>query len=381
MNIFWLTQRTDETPHKTSRLELSEALRRRGHEVTLVMARNFREKKDPNKGILYFPTFHCSVLSVLFFGLLISFYFPFKIRKKKKDIIMVDMISLWLPFVLTSKLFHVPLILDIRTLPIDKERSLLFDIALYISKYTINEFTTITPELKEILKQKYKLQDKKIGVWSSGASIKNFTKPSVIKDSIKIINDPKSFVLMYHGSYSSTRGIENLIKSIKELKNDLRKSIELIIIGFSQDIERKLTRLCEEIGVKEQVKFIPQVKYEEIASYISMSNVGIYPLPPENEWWQVSSPLKTLEYLAMGKPVIVTNIPFHKRVFEKGECGVLLDTNSPKALANAITYLYENKDKLDIMGKNGREIVENYYTWDIKASEVEEFLLTVLAKN
>ena len=80
----------------------------------------------------------------------------------------------------------------------------------------------------------------------------------------------------------------------------------------------------------------------------------------------------------MGKPIIATNIPFHQRIFNQGECGILLDSGSPKALAKAITYLYQNRDKLDEMGKNGRKIVEKYYTWDKKSLEVEKFIETVL---
>ena len=36
--------------------------------------------------------------------------------------------------------------------------------------------------------------------------------------------------------------------------------------------------------------------------------------------------------------------------------------------------LYQNKEKLYDMGKKGKEIVENYYSWESKASELEEFL-------
>ena len=43
--------------------------------------------------------------------------------------------------------------------------------------------------------------------------------------------------------------------------------------------------------------------------------------------------------------------------------------------------LYQNKEKLNEMGKKGKEIVEKYYTWDRKAFELEEFLKTILASK
>jgi glycosyltransferase involved in cell wall biosynthesis len=169
-----------------------------------------------------------------------------------------------------------------------------------------------------------------------------------------------------------------LIKSLAELKNDLRKKIKLIIIGMDSETSKYLSLLCEKNEIKDMTIFIPKIKYDLISSYISICDVGIIPLPPENKWWQVSSPLKTLEYMAMEKPIIVTSIPAHQRIFAKGECGVLLETNSPKALAEAITYLYKNRSKLDTMGKIGKEIVEKYYTWESKALDVENFLKSVL---
>jgi glycosyltransferase involved in cell wall biosynthesis len=105
-----------------------------------------------------------------------------------------------------------------------------------------------------------------------------------------------------------------------------------------------------------------------------MADVGIIPLPPENKWWRVSAPLKTLECLASGKPIIATNIPFHCRIFEKGNCGLLIDSGSPEVIAQGITDLYKNKKELKRMGEEGKRIVEKFYTWDVMAQRVEDFL-------
>ena len=187
----------------------------------------------------------------------------------------------------------------------------------------------------------------------------------------------KPFLLMYHGSYSPHRGIENIILSLDKLNNSVRDNIKLLFIGFNESQIQKLLIICEKINIIEQVKFLPQVRYEDLPAYISTCDVGIIPLPPEDEWCWESSPLKTLEYLAMSKPIIATNIPFHKRVFTKGNCGVLIKNSEPDSIASAIHFLYNNREKLDEMGKIGREIVEKYYTWNEKAQDLEEFINTL----
>jgi len=345
------------------------------------MAKNIGKNKLRNKDIVYVPAVKTPGISGLFFGLIVTFYLPFIIYKNKIDVIILNGLSVWSPFAISLKLLRVPLILDIRTLPIDRQRSILFDISLYLSKYIIDGLTTITPELREILIKKYKLVDTKIGIWSSGVSNKKFIETDINRYTNVKKKNRNIFVLLHHGAYSPTRGIENLIVSISELDNSLKNKVKLLLIGIPKTKIVYLSNLCEELNVQDQIEIIPPVDYKEIPSYILLSDVGVIPLPPENKWWQVSSPLKTLEYLAMGKPIIATNIPFHRRIFDKGECGVLLETGNPKALANAITCLYKNREKLETMGKIGRKIVKDNYTWDNKAYDIEKFLETVIRRS
>jgi len=381
MKIFWLTKLSDKDQYRRTQLEISEALRKRGHIVSLIFARHFSEKKQIQKNIIYLPTINCRIISGFIFGIIIFFYLPLIIKKKKADLVIVSGDTIWNPFLLSFKPYDIPIILDIRSLPIDRDKSsLLTDISFYFSKYLFDGYTTISRELKEILKKKYHLQDKRIGIWSSGVS-KDLLNNSLNQQAIDNKIDTHKFVLINHGTYSPTRGIENLIRSIAELNDFMKKNIKLLLIGIPIEKKIDLTTLCEELKLTEEIDIIPPVDNEKIPQYIRSSDIGIIPLPPNNQWWQVSVPLKTLEYLAMSKPIIATNIPFHHRIFEKGNCGVLIENNEPKTIANAIIFLYKNREKLDEMGRKGREIVEKYYTWEKSAIDLEEFINKIIFKE
>ena len=69
--------------------------------------------------------------------------------------------------------------------------------------------------------------------------------------------------------------------------------------------------------------------------------------------------------------------PWNKRIFEKGNCGILIENSNPEVIAKAITCLYKNQEELKKMGIKGRKIVEKFYTWDSMACEFEEFLKTL----
>jgi len=377
MKILWINNISDTEIWRTTQLELTGALRRKGHNVILVMAKNIGEKKSKDENIIYIPTTSTYLSSGLLFGLIVFCYFPFFIWKKKPDVIIIDENSVWLPFALTFKLFNIPIIIDIRSLPIKEKYLISFDIPLYLSKYMIDGLTTITPELEEILRKKYNLKDKKIGIWPSGVSTEMFIR-SDKEENIDYKTDPNKFVIIHHGSHGGLRGIENLIKSIGELDKSLRKKTDLLLVGVPKAKMIEYSELCKKIGVTEQVKIFSKVEYKKIPSFIKSANVGIIPLDPNHEWWKVSVPLKTLEYLGMGKPIIATSIPFHQRLFKKGECGILIDSDSPKALSDAINFMYQNREKLDEMGRIGKEIVKSCYTWDCIACDVEKFLKDIL---
>ena len=236
MNIVWISKIEWDMPHKTSRLKLSEALRKRGHTVTLYMAKKFGEKKFVSDNIIGVPTIHYPILSGIFFGLIVFFLFPVILKRKKVDIIVIDFTKIWLPFIISLKILNKPIILDIRTLPIDKDVTFSFKLLLALSRYVADGITTITPELKKILHDDFNLINIKIGVWCSGVSVDDFNDVTInTKSVIKGVSKDNKFILMYHGDYSPTRGIENLIKAISELDPSLKDKIKLFIIGMPEN--------------------------------------------------------------------------------------------------------------------------------------------------
>jgi glycosyltransferase involved in cell wall biosynthesis len=377
MNIYWITQIDKKTLHKTSRIELANALRARGHNVKLVIQKNIGEQNSDDENIICLPTNFFPIITRFLFNLTILFYIPLIIIGKKIDVILVDGGNVYAPFTLTLKLLGYPLVMDFRTLPTDKQKSvesIFFNGSIFLSKFIFNGYTTITPELKDILVQRFKIKNPKIGIWTSGVSLKSFSTTANKMLNSELSKDSQYFYLMYHGKYSQSRGVEDLIKSIAELDDLLKIKIKLIIIGFDCSKNNDFVRLTNQLNLKKNLEFIPVVDHEKIPSYINFCDVGVIPLPTQDIWWRVSAPLKTLEYLSMSKPIIATDIPFHHEIFEKGKCGVLIKNCDPKSIANAIKYLYNNREKLDSMGKIGREIVEKYYTWEKSALDLETFI-------
>jgi len=118
------------------------------------------------------------------------------------------------------------------------------------------------------------------------------------------------------------------------------------------------------------------VDYAEVPKYIAMCDVGIVPLP-DLPYWRFQCPLKLLEYLAMKKVVIVTDIPAHRAIIGKEKCGIYISSVKPIGIAKSITYAYNNKEKLGKWGEIGRTIIKQEYTWEKVARDLENYLLSI----
>jgi glycosyltransferase involved in cell wall biosynthesis len=134
-----------------------------------------------------------------------------------------------------------------------------------------------------------------------------------------------------------------------------------------------MKKLALKIGVQEKVIFHDPVSYDKIPRFIKLVDLGIIPLP-DLQQWRNQCPLKLLEYLAMGKVVIATDIPANRDVLGDSKCGILVPSAEPREIANAIVYAYNNRGILGELGIQGQAIIEKRYSWTRVANDFEEYL-------
>ncbi len=377
MNIYWITKINKKRFYKTSRIEVARALQDMGHKVTLITERWIGEQ-DNNENTIALPTVPTRIISRLLYGIILFFYLPVHLRKKKVDAIIIDGANIWMPFMLTTRFINITLIMDIRTLSTDKELSretLYYDTSLYFSKLIADGITTITPELKEFIEKKYRYQSKNIGIWTSGASKQFLEKPlskGILDKELEIVSN--KFYLMYHGTYEATRGLESVLDAIEKLPEENKTNLKFIIIGLNEKKIEELKKRCKEQSIHSIVKFITAVPYEAMPTYIDICDAGIIPLPPKYIWWHVCAPMKTLEYLSRAKPIIASSIPFHQRIFEKGSCGILLESSDESDIKQAIITMMENRNQLEQLGKNGKAIIQKHFTWHHSAKDLINYI-------
>src|SRR5205085_9347723 len=87
-----------------------------------------------------------------------------------------------------------------------------------------------------------------------------------------------------------------------------------------------------------------------------------------------TSPLKLFEYMAVGKPIVASDLPSVRDVIEPDRDGLLVPANDPKGFSAAIDRLLMQPDLRNRLSGAARERARNY-TWEARARRIIDFLL------
>ncbi|MED4730174.1 glycosyltransferase [Aneurinibacillus migulanus] len=177
--------------------------------------------------------------------------------------------------------------------------------------------------------------------------------PEEIRD---IVKNEKP-IIGYFGAFARWFDYE----LIKRLANE-RSQYQILLIGWNYDNSIRKYSLDN----FNNIRVIGPIKYEALPLYSSYFDVSIIPFKI-NDITDSTSPIKLFEYMAMGSPIVTTNMP---------ECrkynSVMIGENHSDFIKkiDVALSLKENKEYKELMYK---EALLN--TWNTKAKEISKLLL------
>jgi glycosyltransferase involved in cell wall biosynthesis len=290
---------------------------------------------------------------------------------------MVNQTLIWhiLPAIGINKIFkrRNKFISDIRTTP-TSPTTFQSDMNAFHRqfKYAIRFFdglSFITPFMKEYILEGYKLKQLKTVCWSSGVDPALFDP-----EKYKSERNDDAFKILYHGGISISRGNLDLIKAVHSLVGGGYK-IELTQVGIL--VDKEIEDYCDENNITSWCKLLPPVSLVEIPQLIADCDLPVLPFP-DFMAWRVSSPIKLMEYLAMGKKVLVPNMECFTNVFaSRTDIVFYYDTKNDdpiRTIADSIRFIV---DKKKLVSRNFfpeiRQFVTDNYTWEKQAAKLFEF--------
>jgi glycosyltransferase involved in cell wall biosynthesis len=385
LKILWIDHiYLDSALYSTFPLLLIDSLHKNNHEVRLVIPSiNKKDKAIASSmtNVETLPSIRLPLLSSLSFYFMLLFYLPQAIKKTKPHAIIVDIYAL--PGIIPSILFrNVKVIMDVRSSFIRVKGirghigKMKYFSMITLAKHLCDRITVTSSALKEELCDVFGIDRAMVKVLTNGVSLDLFDHKKYgasSKNLKKQLNLDEKFIVFYHGSSgmlrdtARDRGVPQTAEAIARLVPKYPE-ITLFLLGL---IDKNLQNELEFLNGN--VYIHGAVSHNEVPKFISMCDVGIAAFDTFS-FPRTSCPLKILEYLAMETIVIATDIPFNRELLSYGDCIFLIPSNSPENIAEAIEYVYKNKEALKRMGKIGRTIVEQHYTWESKAKDVVAFI-------
>jgi glycosyltransferase involved in cell wall biosynthesis len=119
-----------------------------------------------------------------------------------------------------------------------------------------------------------------------------------------------------------------------------------------------------------------QLRYDEINRYLAACDIFWLPLRDSGAN-RGRYPLKINDYMAVGRPVVATEVGDVADLIRRGQFG-LLSSDQPDDLAGQVLALWRSPAQRDAMGQRARQLAEDEFSWNLISCRLEQFYRQVL---
>jgi glycosyltransferase involved in cell wall biosynthesis len=364
--------------------EMVKAFRRLGHEVRVIgPTGELPPGKTRKTSILgsikrMTPSFLFELMELAYSGYAFA-KTAREIRKFRPDFIYDRYITFNAGTVLAGMAFRVPVCLEVNA-PLALERSgeqdekLVFrGMASAMERWICSRATrtlVVSTPLKTYLESIGVPRDK-CYVMPNGVDHEKFTPREKSQDLLRKLEiDPACFVVGFTGVLRPWHGIDLLLDSLASLAQQKMK-IFLLIVGdgpYRQQLEDKVSAL----NLGDFVRITGRIPHEQVPVYVSLFDVAVSPRATF-----YASPMKVMEYMALGKPVVVPRTPNFLDFIDERVNGVTFEDGNSTALEEAIAFLYRSRDLCAQLGVQARRKVEDRLNWEWNARRSCELMTPV----
>lgn len=175
---------------------------------------------------------------------------------------------------------------------------------------------------------------------------------------------------LFIGTVSSLveyEGLDDLIRAYAILAPK-RPDLSCLIVGSGASAPG-LKDLAEELGVASKVYFPGRVPRTTAHLYHQALDVFVAPRKDLDVTRSVT-PLKPVEALASGRPVVFSDLPALREIVHDGTDGLAAPPNDPTALADVLDVLLQNRAMRVEMGATGRNRMLETRTWQSLAKRM-----------
>lgn len=174
---------------------------------------------------------------------------------------------------------------------------------------------------------------------------------------------------LYSGRISEEKGIINLVKAFQSIQNGV-----LYIAGDGPE-KQKIEKFIKENNLEHRIKLLGYLNSETMKKTLASSKFLVLP-----SIWYENCPFSIIEALAIGKPVVASNIGGIPELIEDGTNGYLYQYDNIEKLKEALNKMFETNEYFEL-SKNAKESAKLKFSKDKYYKELIKIYEEVLNKN
>ena len=194
----------------------------------------------------------------------------------------------------------------------------------------------------------------------------------------------EQLVLGFAGSLKPWHGVDMLLQAFARVRATLAQSrlgrkgeeggktvLHLLIIGEGPQREQ-LVQLSHELGISQAVTFTGPMPHTEIPAHLAALDIAVAPYLPIDGFY--FSPLKVMEYMAMGRATIAPMLGQIPSLLQgsDGPCGLLYSPDDQSHLAAALLRLISDEGLRRTLGVRAAEQARHRSSWQMIARHIIE---------
>ena len=282
---------------------------------------------------------------------------------------------------ITARILNIPIVLDYPDLwtPMTEEtlswkhgtfKSAILEKIEYIPVRLASQIIVVTNTIKDRILLKG-INKSKVTSLPNGVSFTELqSKPAIESDSLDFSNKK---VILFCGRLELWSGVDLLLEAIQIVQRFFPNSI-FVIVGdgsYRKSIEKEI----ESRNLKKSIHVTGFLPREQVWTVIKRADVCLS-FFSEGDTKKAAMPIKLLEYMAFGKP-IVTSECMGLFGFLKDHENVLVTRNDSNEIASAILVLLNNHALASSLGANAQRLAR-LFDWEQLGRNFEKACLSVV---
>lgn len=221
---------------------------------------------------------------------------------------------------------------------------------------------TITEKFRSLLSARYQLGSGKIIVLTNAVSKRRFNKTFDRISLRKELNIHNGIVLGATGQFLDWHGLQSLVEILGA--EAVEKNLYFLFIGDGP-ARKVVEEIAAQFQIQKRVVFTGMLPISEVPNYLSALDIAVIPNAAPH-----ASPMKLIEYMAMGLPIIAPDLPSIRIVLEEKDLGFIFPAGEISVMRNLILNCLRNLPSAQEKGLRAKDFVFSHLTWQSHGEQI-----------